>query len=514
MGLVVKDLRGELLFQHIYSSKSGSKKRQPKTSSVLQLMTGLAEKLATLHGKGVLHGNITPLNVFLAGRWDVPRRRTLSLGAAEVADIMRSGSTDNTVAPSPDQARVLLMGFNNARCMFWHDLISTMEHDLRYCAPEVTASERIDFKIDLFSLGLTCLEYALGSFPAAVMDRVAATPTNAAPSTVIFPEDLPSVDPRVVEMLDRLLQPNPANRYQSAVSLLHDIEKTHTLFGDRRKSGGEPQSIVLGQMDWACQNLLANVGYLWNIFPSVSRTVALAIKRVTKTGASEAIVFRSEFGPVIADIVNHTVEKKHVMKKAYFTKVRVDEHTERPFQGVAFHGIAAQIQSKPDAPSRLKKIRAAVGSSGHTVCAIIPELLPLLEEANMTSRKMHHQEQFKLLFQKVVAAICAVPGSPLVLWIDNLQSMDKSSLLILSYLLAKTKNILLFASCSGRPDTTSEAPLAAHVKTFLEEKTLNLQEVEVPRLSLHQTSEFVHMILGFPATDVRPSPADAWLNSC
>lgn len=149
---------------------------------VLAIFTALADVLAYLHGRGILHGDLKPEHVILPDGAGEPAARLLDFGFA----------TRAAVGPVP-----------------------CFRGTPPYTAPEILLFGRADARSDLWSLGIMLFQALTGRIPYA--------PEGPAAGTERFRERLPrlrSLCPVVSVGLDRLvahlLERDPAKRIPSA----------------------------------------------------------------------------------------------------------------------------------------------------------------------------------------------------------------------------------------------------------------------------------------------------------
>jgi len=151
-------------------------------SDVLQLVIQIARALEAAHEKGVVHRDLKPENVLLDGKLHV-----------KVADFGLAGFRD-------DRARSMQLTAS-------HVAMGT----LNYMAPEQRREARsVDGRADLYSLGVMFYEMLTGDLP---IGRFAPVQRR-----------LPELDRGWDEVLEHLLESDPADRYASATELLADLE--------------------------------------------------------------------------------------------------------------------------------------------------------------------------------------------------------------------------------------------------------------------------------------------------
>jgi len=158
-------------------------------SGILHVLVQLCEALAYAHEKKVVHRDIKPANAM----WT--RDKTVKLmdfGLAKVVEEARNHTT--VVAGTP-----------------------------YYMSPEQTLGKNIDHRTDIYSLGVAIFEMATGTVPFKE-GNIPYHHVHTAPPTIcdIRPE-LPATLSSIVE---RCLEKDPGNRYQSASEILAEVRES------------------------------------------------------------------------------------------------------------------------------------------------------------------------------------------------------------------------------------------------------------------------------------------------
>ncbi|HKH44131.1 MAG TPA: sigma 54-interacting transcriptional regulator [Thermoanaerobaculia bacterium] len=149
-----------------------------------------AAGLAHIHRQGVVHMDLKPANLGLAGGAEGrPVLKILDFGLAQE----RRGALDRRIRGT-----------------------------LAYTAPEVLLQDDYDHRADLYSLGMTLYELATGVLPSAGEDREAIRfhLEGELPDPLALRPGLP---PALARILVRLLRRDPGERYASAGRLLADL---------------------------------------------------------------------------------------------------------------------------------------------------------------------------------------------------------------------------------------------------------------------------------------------------
>src|SRR5258706_5417432 len=203
--LVMEYIEGKTLRERMWSPIS--------MAEFLAIAMQSTEGLAAAHDHRIVHGDIKPENIMLAGG---QRGKILDFGIAR-----------RLVGSDPKDATQSLMSIT----------LSTSGTP-GYMAPEVLQQKTYDGRADLFSLGLVFYEMLGGQHPF-LTDSFAGTVGRVLhldpPSLLDINRSMPAPLAGVVE---HLLEKDPASRYPTAHDLLADLRSVER--GDNPVFGGLP----------------------------------------------------------------------------------------------------------------------------------------------------------------------------------------------------------------------------------------------------------------------------------
>jgi eukaryotic-like serine/threonine-protein kinase len=167
---------------------------------VLEIGEQIADALAEAHERGVVHRDIKSANIMITARGKV---KVLDFGLAKPSPLN---------AERKQKSRLTESGV----------LLGTVS----YMSPEQATGEgEVSHLSDIFSLGVVLYEMLTGSLPFegdTYFQTIQAINKRSPISIKKLRKDAPA---SLIAIIERLLKKSPAERYQSAIEIAHDLRK-------------------------------------------------------------------------------------------------------------------------------------------------------------------------------------------------------------------------------------------------------------------------------------------------
>ncbi len=359
----------------------------------LQLCAALAE----VHRYGVIHKDINPANLV----WNATTRvlQLIDFGIACELPHERQGI-------QPPQA---------------------LEGTLRYMAPEQTGrmNRRVDYRADFYALGATLYELLAGQPPFAAHDEmelvhchIARSPDWSHPAFTTLPGQL-------LAIVQRLLEKNPDQRYQSLHGLQHDLASC-------RASEQAPGLSAHNDRFTVPQTLHGREDAVAALLAAFDRSAA---------GTCEMVLVAGHSGIGKSAVVGE-VHKPIVARRGAFVTGKCDQfQRDVPYAPLiqAFDGLVRQLlgASGPTLQQWSARLHGALGDDLGVLVELIPQLALVVGPTAPVADAPPDQAQQRL-FRVFPALVDVFAGSahPLVLFLDDLQWADAATLRMLALCMA------------------------------------------------------------------------------
>jgi predicted ATPase/GAF domain-containing protein/tRNA A-37 threonylcarbamoyl transferase component Bud32 len=421
----------------------------------IRLAAGIIDGLASIHRQNIIHRDINPTNIILDDATD--NLKIIDFSIASKFDIKVS------YAGNPE----------------------VLQGTLPYISPEQTGrmNSRVDYRSDLYSLGVTFYEMLTGQLPFQHHNPIEIVYAHLARD----PKPPHKVNKQVPKILAgiilKLLAKNPEERYQSIEGLKHDLEKS------RRLGMADFQ---LGEKDFSGKLQIPEKLYgRKNEIEQLSR----AYRHVSK-GARELILLAGYAGTGKSALVNE-IHKPITRDRGYFISGKFDQ-LQRTIPYFAFIQALNQfcrliLTEKQVILDRWKeRILQALGKLGKVLTDTIPQLESVIgvQPEVPTVGGVEAKKRFNHVFQCFLRVV-STREHPLVIFIDDLQWADLDSINLLQVLLEDKQNhYVLFIGAYRDNEVSPTHPLMTALEE-IQKQDIAVHTIPVKNLSLPHVGEWL-----------------------
>lgn len=439
----------------------------------LTIACKLAAALEKIHEAGLIHGGIKPHNVLV-------RRDTLDV---RVVDFL-----------SPLDVREV--------SHFIYDP-AFIANTLAYTSPEQTGriNHRVDFRSDLYSLGVVLWELLTGRPPFRASDPLELIHCHLAEEPHNVHDVNPAVPLPVAQIVEKLMLKQPEKRYQSGSGACADF--TRCL--DEYAATGTVRPFPLGTRDRTHRIIFISkmVGR-----DDQAKTILDDYAQIAR-GAFRS-VFISGLSGIGKTRLIQELQRPIVQTRGYFTSGKFDIYQKNiPYSSLiqAFKTLVRTFLTENDERMNTwrRRILDAVGNNGRVLTDVIPELVLLIGEQPEVKPlpPVESRNRFLDVFDRFLGCL-ASESSPLTLFIDDLQWCDLASFEFLTNLFKNHERhpYLLLLGAYRHNEVDASHPLTRLLGT-IKEAELPLKEIRLGALEPEHTHEMISYILDSPPQQTR-----------
>lgn len=407
------------------------------TSQKLQLGTflkiaiKLALTLGKLHENNIIHKDIKPHNILIDADTDEVKLIDFSI-ATRLSRETQALSNPNF-----------------------------LEGTLAYMSPEQTGrmNRSIDYRTDLYSLGVTFYEILTGQLPFTATDAMELIHSHIALKPVSPKKLNPEIPAAIEAIAMKLLAKNAEDRYQSSYGLQADLEECLAQW----QGTGFIEDFTPGLRDKSGQFLIPQK--LYGREAEVAE-VFQAFDRVA-SGTSEMMLVSGYSGIGKTSVVNE-VHKPILRDRGYFIAGKFDQFKRNiPYAALiqAFSELVRQLLTESEALLQQWKelIIEAVGDNGQLIIDVIPEVERIIgkQQAVPEMGPTETQNRFNRVFKQFLS-VFTKKEHPLVIFLDDLQWADSASLKLIELLISDTDSEYLLLLGAYRNRAPSQRDYYSH----------------------------------------------------
>jgi PAS domain S-box-containing protein len=436
-------------------------------SNFLALAIQIAESLNQIHQADIIHKNINPSNIV----WNKKTNQLKMIDFGIATRLPR----ENPPNKNPNQ----------------------LEGNIHYISPEQTGrmNRSLDYRTDLYSLGVTFYELLTGQLPFNATDPLTIIHGHIAKTPTPINQINPNVPLILEDIVNKLMAKNPENRYQSVFGLKSDLEKCLEqvkLF--EKGKFKEKVFFELAQQDFSekfhiPQKLYGRtqeIKILWQAFERISTLPPKGAEMVLVAGPSG----------IGKSALVHEIHQSITQQQGYFIAGQFDSLCNVPYSAItqAFNTFCDYLLTENSIKINQwrETLLKAIGENGAILIEVMPHLERIIGQkpAVATTTPKESQNRFHLAFQQFFHALCQAEH-PLVLFLDNLQWADLPSLHLLKLLMSDTNNqhfLLIGAYRNNEIDATH--PLLTTIQE-IETTQAIVHHIELQALSFNDVNTLI-----------------------
>ena len=409
------------------SIKKILEKKRLNLNEFLKIAIYLSEILGQLHQMNIIHKNINSTNIV----WN----------------------------QETDQIKIIDFGIST---VLSHEIAAIQnpnefEGTLSYISPEQTGrmNRMIDYRTDMYSLGVTLYEIMTGRLPFSAMDAMELVhchlakvprPPHLLQSTLLNEEskDLEILSKIILKLMSKAAE----DRYLSYFGLKYDLEKCLKQLKKNQTLSG--LDFMPGENDFS--NKFQIPQKLYGRETEIS-TLLDAFKRVCSrpyVGQANEIMMVTGYAGIGKSALVNEIHIPIVEKRGYFITGKFDRFNHNiPYSALtqAFQDLTRQILIESEAQIEEWKtnILEAVGPNGQIIIEVIPEVERIIgkQPAVPELPPQETQNRFNMYFQNFIRTF-ADESHPLTIFLDDLQWADIPTLKLLEKLILDSMTRYMF----------------------------------------------------------------------
>jgi PAS domain S-box-containing protein len=378
-------------------------------SHFLRIAIPLAVALRQMHERGLIHKDIKPTNILV----DAASGAVWLTGFGIASRLPRERQ-----APAPPEV---------------------IAGTLAYMAPEQTGrmNRSVDFRSDLYALGVTLYEMLTGTLPFTAADPMEWVHCHIARRPMPPSERVGGVPEPLSAIVMKLLAKVAEERYQTAAGVEADLRRCLSEW----QSHGRIEPFSLGGCDVSDRLLIPEK--LYGRERDIDTLIA-SFDRVVANGTVEFVLVSGYSGIGKSSVVNE-LHKALVSSRGRFASGKFEQYKrDIPYAtlGQAFQNLVRSLltQSEEELGRWRDSLGDALGPNGQLIVNLVPELELVIgkQPPVVELPPQDAKNRFQLVFRRFLA-VFARPEHPLALFLDDLQWLDTATLDLLEHLVTRSE---------------------------------------------------------------------------
>ncbi|HNW27398.1 MAG TPA: serine/threonine-protein kinase PknK [Spirochaetota bacterium] len=461
--LILEDFGGISLHQYL-------KLARPEVSILLGIAVAIVKAVDVIHRERIIHKDIKPQNIFINKISKEIKITDFSIASRMIKE------TPAVMNPE------------------------FIEGTLAYMSPEQTGrmNRSIDFRSDYYSLGVTLYELFTGVLPFAFSDPMELIHAHIAMQAIPVDRVNSAVPPVLSRIIMKLLSKNAEDRYKTAGGILADLEEClkrlakYTVVDDFPLGAKDrSDSFIIPE------KLYGRNRHLEALYHEYQRVVQGEFRMILCSGPP---------GIGKSSLIKE-IHKPLVKEKGYFISGKFDQY-KRTFPYLAFiqaiQDLVRQIltESEEQLENWKKIIVAALENDGPILVNVFPDIELIVGHHTMQDKisAVEMKDRFLAVFLKFIK-VFAQRNKPLVLFLDDVQWIDDSSLQLLHALMMNPHVPGLLIIGTYRDGEIEYNEQALRLFEYLEKRKDFWTRVELGTLELEEINSLVSDTLSVPPAD-------------
>ena len=435
-------------------------KRKPHLEEGLRVAINITSCISQIHSAGIIHRNLNPSNIIVNEK----------SGQVKIIDFELASETANDGGPTRP-----LLGLDGA---------------LAYISPERTGrlNLKVDYRSDYYSLGVIFYKLFTGRLPFESTDPLELVHGHIATKPLSPAELNPDVPNVVSEIILRLMEKKPENRYQSAFGIMMDLETCL----DQLKATGNIETFQICGRD--IPEKLAISGRIYGRRKE-SASILDAFDRI-RAGGKELVMVSGRGGIGKTSLVKG-LQGIIASRRGYFVSGKFDQLHRNILDNAVLYPFRELInQLLSESEQNLAKWRNQFIEALAPNCQVIIDIIPELElivgpqPQVLKLEPMESENRFKLEFQNFLSVFCR-SEHPITLFLDDVQWADVFSLKLLEFMLTDLDTKFLLVIVSYRDEEVDMSHPFMNTLEILQKNGIQTNSIQLGPLEIEHSTELV-----------------------
>jgi tRNA A-37 threonylcarbamoyl transferase component Bud32 len=444
----------------------------------LHLAVNVATTLSCIHEQRVMHKDLSSGNILVATNDRPSSQDGVYIIDFGLASTLRQ---ENPSRLAPDE---------------------TLVGTLAYISPEQTGrmNRRVDYRTDLYSLGVVLYELFTGQLPFEGRDALEMIHAHIARQPQPPQRIDEGVPAPVSEVILKLLAKNAEDRYQTAYGLQADLKRCL----EQWQSNGCIEPFVLAGDDFTGRLQIPQKLY-------GRRAEIEQLKTILDHAFTEQaqLLLVAGYAGVGKTSLVHEIQKDVIAKQGIFVEGKFDQ-LQRTLPYAAWAQALTQLvdnllaESESSLANWREIILEALGDNGQILIDIIPVLERIIGPQPEVPQLggIENQNRFNYIFNRFITSL-TIPEHPLVVFLDDLQWIDPASLNLIEAILAVQETSCILVIGAYRSNEVDPAhPLAVSQKKMQAESN-QVTVITLGNLSSEDTNHLLADTLQLSIPDCR-----------